>query len=301
MTFEVTFLGTASMVPTKERNVQGIYIDYKGEGILVDCGEGSQRQMNIAGINRLKVKKVLISHWHGDHVSGLIGLIQTLGNTDEPGSLVIYGPKGTEERMNHLLQSCIFDLRIKIDIKELNIRKKTVILENENFIIEAVPLDHSVPCVGYAFIEKDKRKINLEKAKKLGLVEGPLIGKLQKGESVKIKDKTIHPDDVSTIKKGKKVAFIMDTALTESCYELAENADVLISEATFESSKVEKASQFKHLTAEQVALVANRSGVKKLILTHFSQRYKSLADLEDEAKGFFPETTLAYDFMKIKV
>jgi ribonuclease Z len=301
MVFEITFLGTASMVPTKERNVQGIYIEYKGEGILVDCGEGSQRQMNIAGLNRLKVKKVLISHWHGDHVSGLIGLIQTLGNTDEPGVLSIYGPQGTEERMHHLLNSCIFDLRIKIEIKELNIKKKTMFFENEEYMLEAIPLDHSVPCVGYSFIEKDTRKINLEKAKKLGLIEGPLLGKLQRGDSVKIKDKTIHPDDVSTIKKGKKVAFIMDTALTEGCYELAENADILISEATFESSKKEKASQFKHLTAEQVALIANRSGVKKLILTHFSQRYKSLADLEEEAKGFFPQTTLAYDFLKLKL
>jgi ribonuclease Z len=301
MALEITFLGTASMVPTKERNVQGIYLDYKGEGILVDCGEGSQRQMNIAGINRLKVKKILISHWHGDHVSGLIGLIQTLGNTEEPGVLTIFGPQGTEERMHHLLNSCIFDLRIKINIKELNIKKKSVIFENEEYIIEAVPLDHSVPCLGYSFMEKDTRKINLEKAKKLGLSEGPSIGKLQKGEPVKVKDKLIHPDDVSVIKKGKKVSFIMDTALTNSCYELAENADVLISEATFESSKIEKANQFKHLTAEQVALIANRAGVKKLYLTHFSQRYKSLGDLEDEAKGFFPETTLAYDFLKIKL
>jgi ribonuclease Z len=301
MALEITFLGTASMVPTKERNVQGIYIDYKGEGILVDCGEGSQRQMNIAGINRLKVKKILISHWHGDHVSGLIGLIQTLGNTEEPGAITIFGPKGTEERMHHILNSCIFDLRIKIDIQELNIKKKSVVFENDDYSIEAVPLDHSVPCVGYSFIEKDTRKINLEKAKKLGLTEGPSIGKLQKGETVKVKDKTIHPDDVSTIKKGKKISFVMDTALTDTCYELAENADLLISEATFESSKIEKANQFKHLTAEQVALIANRAGVKKLILTHFSQRYKSLGDLEDEAKSFFPETTLAYDFLKVKL
>lgn len=301
MAFEITFLGTASMVPTKERNVQGIYLDYKGEGILIDCGEGSQRQMNIAGINRLKVKKVLVSHWHGDHVSGLIGLIQTLGNTEEPGKLTVFGPKGTKERMHHLLQSCIFDLRIDIDIKEVDAKKKEVIFENEDYEIEAAALDHSVPCLGYTFKEKDTRKINLEKAKKLGIPEGPLLGKIQKGESVKVKDKIIHPEDVSAVKHGKKVAFIMDTALTDNCYALAEGADVLISEATFESSKAEKAKEFKHLTAEQVALVANNSGVKKLFLTHFSQRYKSLADLEEEAKGFFEETTLAYDFLKIKM
>ncbi len=301
MAFEITFLGTASMVPTKERNVQGIYLEYKGEGILVDCGEGTQRQMNIAGLNRLKVKKVLISHWHGDHVSGLIGLIQTLGNTDEPGILQVYGPLGTKERMYHLMNTCIFDLRLNIKITELDLRSKEVIIETEDYFIEAAPLDHSVPCVGYAFIEKDTRKINLEKAKKLGIEEGPTLGKLQKGQIVHIKGKEIHPDDVSTIKKGKKIAFILDTTVTDSCYTLAENADVLVCEATFESSKAEKADKFKHLTSEQVALIASKSGVKKLILTHFSQRYKSLSNLEEEAKDLFEHTELAFDFMKVKL
>ncbi len=301
MAIEMTFLGTSSMVPTKDRNVQGIYLDYKGEGILVDCGEGTQRQMNIAGINRLKVKKILISHWHGDHVSGLIGLIQTMGNTDEPGKLTIFGPKGTREYMNHLLQSCVFDLRLSLDINELNIKQKNVIFENDDYMIEAAPLDHTTPCLGYTFIEKDMRKINIEKAKKLGLSEGPLLGKLQKGESVKINNKTIHPDDISSIKRGKKIAFILDTTLTDACYELAESADVLVCEATFESGKEEKALQFKHMTTEMAGLIANKSGVKKLILTHFSQRYKTLHDLEEEIKNLFQNTTLAYDFMKVKL
>jgi len=301
MAFEITFLGTSSMVPTKDRNVQGIYLEYKGEGILVDCGEGTQRQMNIAGINRLKVKKVLISHWHGDHVSGLIGLIQTMGNTDEPGTLLVYGPKGTREHMNHLLQSCVFDLRLNIEVNELNIKQKNVVFENDDYMLEAASLDHTTPCLGYTFIEKDTRKINLDKASKFGLKEGPLLGKLQKGESVKVNSKLVHPDDVSSIKKGKKVAFILDTTLTNTCYDLAENADVLVCEATFESSKEEKALQFKHMTTEQVGLIANNSNVKKLILTHFSQRYKTLHDLDEEIKNLFQNTILAYDFMKVKL
>ena len=105
----ITILGTSSMVPTKDRNVQSIYLDYNGEGILFDCGEGTQRQMNIAGINRTKVKKILITHWHGDHVSGLIGLIQTLGNSKYASKLEIYGPKGTKRFMNNLLNSCVFE------------------------------------------------------------------------------------------------------------------------------------------------------------------------------------------------
>lgn len=301
MTVEITFLGTGGMVPTKDRNVQGIYLSYLGEGILVDCGEGTQRQMNIAGINRLKVRKVLISHWHGDHVSGLIGLIQTLGNTQDPKKLVVYGPIGTKMRMNHLLNSCEFDLRLELEIIELNLSKKDIIFENEDYIIEAAPLDHSVPCLGYSFIEKDKRNINLAKAKKIGLSEGPELGKLQKGKSVTLKGKEIHPDDVSTVKKGKKITFILDTLLTNSCYELSINADVLISEANFDATLEEKARKSKHMTTDQVALIANNSNVKKLILTHFSQRYKTLHDLEQQSKDLFPNTILAFDFMKLKV
>ncbi len=283
----MTFLGTGGMVPTKDRNVQGIYLDYKGEGILVDCGEGTQRQMNIAGINRLKVRKVLISHWHGDHVSGLIGLIQTLGNTEDPKKLVIYGPKGTKFHMNHLLNSCEFDLRLELEINELNIKHKNVIFENDDYIIEAAPLEHSVPCLGYTFIEKDTRKINMSKAKKLGLSEGPILGKLQQGQTITY--------------KGKKIAFILDTLLTKNCYEIANNADLLVCEANFDATLEEKAIKSKHMTTEQVALVANNSNVKKLILTHFSQRYKTLHDLEEQSKDLFPNTILAFDFMKIKI
>jgi len=301
MSYEITFLGTSSMVPTKDRNVQSIYIDYKGEGILVDCGEGTQRQMNIAGINRLKVKKILISHWHGDHVSGLIGLIQTMGNQETSQKLIIYGPKGTKLHMNHLLNSCIFDLSIKLEINELNIKNKTVIFENKDYMIEAAPLEHSTPCLGYSFMEKDKRRINLPKAKALGLKEGPLLGKLQRGESVKHEGKEIHPDDVSRIVSGKKSTFIMDTALTQNCYELAENSFLIVSEATYDSSLNEKANQYKHMTAEGAAMIASQAKAKKLILTHFSQRYKTLNDLKKEAKEVFPNTEMAFDFMKVKL
>lgn len=301
MAIEITFLGTSSMVPTKERNVQSIYLEYKGEGILIDCGEGTQRQMNIAGINRLKVKKILVSHWHGDHVSGLIGLIQTVGNVAEPGILTVYGPTGTKKHMEHLLQSCIFDLRIKLEVQEIKITKKTVFYENEDYYLEAAPLDHGVPCLGYAFVEKDKRNINMDKASRLGLKPGPMLGKLQKGQTIKHNEKTIKPDDVSTIKKGKKIAFIMDTTYCKECTNLAENSDILVSEATYESSKHEKAEEYKHMTTEQVAMIANQANAKKLILTHFSQRYKTLHELEDEAKKIFPNTTMAYDFMKIKL
>ena len=300
---KLTFLGTGAMVPTKDRNVQGMYLDYDGEGILIDCGEGTQRQMNIAGINRHKVKKVLISHWHGDHIAGLIGLIQTIGNIDEPGTLKIYGPAGSKERLHHLLNCCDFDLRIDIQLEEVTPKdgEPVKFFENDKYELYAVDLKHSIPCNGYALVEKDKRNIDMPKAKKLGLQQGPLLGKLQDGESIEINGKPIHPDEVSTIKKGKKLVFILDTEECIGFSNLAQDADVLVAEATYESSLDEKAEQYKHMTAQTVAQIASQTNVGKLILTHFSQRYKTVDALQEDAKKVFPRTSCAYDFMSVKL
>ncbi|MBU0667210.1 MAG: ribonuclease Z [Nanoarchaeota archaeon] len=298
---ELVFLGTSCMVPTKERNVQGIFLSYKNEGILIDCGEGTQRQMNIAGINRNKVTKILISHWHGDHVAGLIGLIQTMGNTDNPSTLEVYGPKGTKEKMNHILNTCDFDLRIDLQIFELDPKSVEVFIDKKDYQIECAYLDHTTPCLGYSFVEKDRRKINLSKIKSLGIPEGPVLGKIQEGKSIVLNGKKISPNDVSRVEKGKKITFILDSVLCENCYSLSENADILISEACYLPDLQEKADFYKHMTTKQAALIASKSGVKKLILTHFSQRYKTVEKLEKDAKDYFEDSICAYDFMKIKL
>jgi len=307
MPIELTFLGTGSMVPTKERNVIGMFLSYKNKGILFDCGEGTQRQMNIAGVNRNKVNYVLLSHWHGDHVSGLIGLIQTLGNqqiqNEERPILHIFGPKETEERMEHMLKTCIFENKVVLEIHELNPKRGEIltILENEDFYIQAARLDHSVPCLGYSFIEKDTRKIDIGKVKKLGLTEGPLVGKLQNGDVVKHDDKVITPEMVSELKKGLKMTVIMDTGLCEMAIELAKDADLLICEATFSSELGEKAENYKHMTAKDAALLANNANAKRLIITHISQRYKTTSEILDDAKTVHNTVEVAYDFMKVKL
>lgn len=298
---ELTFLGTSSMVPTKERNVQGIYVEYKGEGILIDCGEGTQRQMAIAGINRIKVKKILISHWHGDHVAGLVGLIQTIGNIQEKVKLEIYGPTGTKMRMKHLMNSCIFYNKVEVIIREINPKKLTKFYENNDYELYAAPLEHSVPCIGFRFVEKDQRRIDMSRAKKLGLKEGPDIGKLQEGTSIIINKKKINPDDVSTITKGKVVSFILDTAVCNNCKVLAKDADLLVSECVYAADLEEKAEKYKHLTAQHIALVASQNNVKKLIVTHFSQRYKEVSKVLQDARDIFSNTDAAFDFMKTKV
>lgn len=307
---EITILGTSSMVPTKERNVQSFYLEDKGEGILFDCGEGTQRQMNIASINRNKVRKILISHWHGDHVSGLIGILQTVGNQlgtyedefekDKP-ELHLYGPKGTKEHMTHLMKATVAEIgKINIIVHELEMKYQKF-FENENYELWCTPLRHSTPVLGFSFVEKDRRKINVTKAENLGLKPGPKMGKIQRGESITINGKKITPEEVTHLIKGKKITVIADTMPCNEAVELAEQSDLLICESTFESSLEEKARAYKHMTAEQAAGIAQQSGSKKLILTHFSQRYKQVDELVKEARALFPETDAAFDLMKIKI
>ena len=298
---KLVFLGTSAMVPTKERNVQSLYIDYNGDGILLDCGEGTQRQITLAGLNAQKIKTILISHWHGDHVSGLIGLIQTMGGIEKPFTLEVYGPIGTKEKMQHLLNSCYFDQRINIKIHEINPEKLETFFENDDFMLQAIKLKHSIPCLGYNFIEKDKIKIDTKKVKAKGLKEGKWLQKIQKGESVKVKDKTIKPEDISFTIKGKKVSIIMDTAFNPNLILLSKDADLLISESVFAADLQELATKYKHMTSKDAATIAKQANVKKLILTHFSQRYKTIKPVLDDARSVFKNVVAAQDFMQIKV
>jgi len=298
---EITFLGTSCMVPTKERNVPAIFLSYKAEGILFDCGEGTQRQMNITGIKRTKATKILISHWHGDHVSGIIGLIQTLGNNETPPKLEIYGPPGTKVHMNHLMNTCIFDTRVDIKIIELKPKKVERFFETEDFALECAELKHTIPCIGYSFIEKDKIKIKKSYLTKNGIPSGPHLQKLQEGKDIKYKGKLIKAKDATYLVEGKKITYTGDTMPCKQVIALAKNADILICESTFLSKLKDKALKSKHMTAKEAGLIANQSNAKKLILTHFSQRYKSTLELEEEARIVFDNTLSAYDFMKIRL
>ncbi len=284
------------MVPTKERNHQSILLSYKNENIMIDCGEGTQRQLRIAGIKPTSITKLLISHWHGDHVLGIPGLLQTLAVSNYEKTLLIYGPKGTKKHFSWMKKAFEFTREIKYKIKEVGNGK---FFENEDFKLESYELEHKIPCVGYRFVEKDKIRIIMSKAKKLGLREGPLIGKLQKGKSIILNGKRIRPSDVGYVEKGRIIGFITDTGLCENCLRIAENADLLVSEATFKTELSEKAFEYSHLTIKDAAYIATKANVKKLIITHFSQRYKSTNEIEEEAKQYFQNVRAAYDFMKI--
>jgi len=260
---EITFLGTSASLPTKDRNPSAVFLSYKGYGVLFDCGEGTQKQLKIAGIPFSKINKILITHWHGDHILGLTGLIQSMGLGEYNGVLEIYAPEGYKRLFDLLCRAVSADIRI--DFKFIEV-KKGVFFENEDFSLEALPLNHGILCLGYSFVEKDRRRIDLKAVKKLGIPEGPLLGELQDGKSIVFNGKKVHPDDTTSIVKGKKIAFITDTKLCNNVYTLAEDADLLICESSYCSDLKDKAEEYFHLTAKDAGLIANKANAKKLIL-----------------------------------
>lgn len=298
---QVIFLGTSAMVPTKDRNHFSFYLSYKNEGLLFDCGEGTQRQIKIAGIKPSKITRIFISHFHGDHILGLPGLLQTLSASQYEGKLRIYGPCGIEKMIRSIMEIFVYDNQLEIEINEVEPLKNNPFIKTQDFNIEAYELDHRIYCLGYRFIENDRLRIDLVKAKKLGMSSGPLLGRLQRGETITHKGKKITPDDVAYSVKGKKIGYIADTIMTDNCLKIAQDADILISESTHASKDDDKSRQYKHFNARQAAYVAHQANAKTLVLTHFSQRYKDIDVVLNDAKDVFPNTIASYDFMKIKL
>ena len=294
---ELLFLGTSCMQPTKERNHSGILLSYKKEQILMDCGEGIQRQMRLAGVKPAKTTRVLISHWHGDHVFGIPGLLSSMGADQFAKKLYIYGPKGSKAYLEHLWKSFAAKNIIEYELKEI---EEGIFFENEDFTLEAQKLKHSVPCLGFSFREKERLRIDVAKANKLKL-KGPILGKVQQGEDIVVEGKKIRAKDVTYTVPGKKISYIADTLPCRGANLLAENADLLISEGTHLDDIKEKTEKFMHLTVKQAGLLASENNAKKLVVTHLSTRYKSTAEIVQEARSVFDNAIVAEDFMRIIV
>jgi len=291
---EIIFLGTSSMVPTKTRNQSGLLIKFEDETILIDCGEGMQRQIKITGEKITKITKILITHLHGDHTLGLPGILQTINATNPEQTIEIYGPKGIKENIQKLTE--IYQFTTNAKTHEIN---EGTIYENENYKIQTAKLEHSVPSYGYAIETKNKIKLKKDKIEKEN-IKGEILKKLSEGEDITWNGKTIKAKEYTeTPNTSKKITTIMDTALCSNAIKLAENSDLLIAESTYANDLENKAEEYKHLTARQAAEIANKSGSKKLILTHFSQRYKETTQIESDARETFDNTTCAKDFMRI--
>ena len=275
-----------------------MYIEYEGNRMLFDCGEGTQRQMRIAGLPFMKLDRIFISHFHADHVLGLGGLIQTLDLFQRKKKLEIYGPKGIEDTIDKIITTGHFVLEgFDLEINEVRAKKPTRIYSNGDYSISAVQLDHNVPCLGFSFQEVAKRKFLKKKALRLGVPEGPLFSRLQNGEEVDVNGKLVKPDEVlGKPRQTKKITYVPDTRPCIAGVHLAEGADVLVHDSTFAHDLQESAREGGHSTAKEAAEIAKKAGVKKLAIMHPSQRYKDSKALVKEAKTVFPDTFAPNDF-----
>lgn len=296
---EITFLGTVSGIPSKERNHPAIALEYyseKKETLLFDCGEGTQKQLMLAGISFMKIDKIFITHWHADHFAGLIPLLQTMSLEKRKKELRIFGPEA-EKFVANILSLGYFGCRFPVIPVNVPFHgeKITLIDETEDYQVFSIPTFHSVPSVAYSFKEKDRWSIDLNKMKQLGLKRGYWLKKLKKYGKADYKGREIKIEELANLKKGLKVVYSGDTKPCDNIVKISEGADILIHDGTFLEEETSKA----HADVKQAARIAKKAEVKQLILTHISRRYTDAKELEENAKKIFENTKVAYDFMKV--
>ena len=302
MSLEVVFLGTAGSIPTPKRSLPAVLIRRKGEQIMFDCGEGVQRQMITAGVGFHRKMKVFVTHMHGDHVLGLPGLIQTMALLDRSEKLEVYGPLGIRKFIESIRETVQFALTFPIEIRE--VEEAGTICEEEEYTVKAVWSNHVIPGLAYALVEKPRPgKFYPEKAKALGVPEGPLWSKLQHGKRIKLSNgKIVKPEEVmGPPRPGRKIVYTGDTRPFKELAKFAADADLLIHDATLDDELNERAEEDGHSTPSQAAKTAKEAKVKKLVLTHISARYRDASTLLKQAKKIFKNTIVAEDFLKIEI
>ncbi|HEU5153473.1 MAG TPA: ribonuclease Z [Gemmatimonadales bacterium] len=303
----LTFLGTGAACPTIERNVASIAVQREGETMLFDCGEGTQRQMMRYGVS-FAFRDIFFTHWHSDHLLGVIGLLRTMGllnifgGQERRDPLVLYGPKGAERILRHALEVGIERVKFPVEIRELKVGD---VIKRDQYDITTFATDHRADTVGYALVEHQRLgRFHPERARELGVPEGPLWGRLHKGETVTTPGgKTVSPSDlVGPPRPGRTIVISGDTRPTDGLRRAAKGADLLVHEATFSQEDLERAKESGHSTAEEAAAIARDAGVRRLVLTHISPRYSREApELLAEARMIFEETVVARDGMVVEV
>ena len=298
----VVFLGTAASIPTDARALPSVVVRRKNEIFMFDCGEGVQRQMIRARVGFHKKMRVFVSHMHGDHVLGLPGLLQSMSLLDRQEKLWVYGPVGIRAFVEAIQQTVQFVLTFPVEICELG--EGGIICDEREYYVEAGRTAHVIPSFGYALVEKPRSgRFDPEKAKALGVPEGPLWSRLQHGKSVKsATGRVVKPGQVvGSSRPGLKIVYSGDTRSTTSLVKLARGADLLVHEATLMDELADRARRDGHSTPSQAARIAKKAGVKRLILTHVSARYRDVEPMLKEARKIFPATDVAEDFMAVEL
>ncbi len=304
----VTFLGTSAARPTVERNVSGLAIHREGETLLFECGEGTQRQMMRYGVS-FAMSEIFFTHFHADHFLGVIGLIRTLGLQGRPEPLFLYGPKGAKKVLSTAMQLGVERVAFPVEITEVkagDVLRETGNGKRDGYEIVAFPTEHGGgPSLGYVLKEHVRRgRFDVEKAKAAGIPEGPLWGKLAKGEPIELADgrRLTAEGFVGATRPGRLVAITGDTRPCAATVDAAQGADLLIHEATFGEEERERARDTGHATAKEAAQVALAAKAKRLVLSHVSARYSISADeLVREAREVFPNVSVAKDGLEVDV
>ncbi|HZS04275.1 MAG TPA: ribonuclease Z [Blastocatellia bacterium] len=291
-------LGTASQVPTRQRNHNGYFLKWDEAGILFDPGEGTQRQMILANVSASEITKIFITHFHGDHCLGLAGIIQRLSLDKVPQTVEVCYPASGQKYFDNLKNASIF--YNVASIRECPISEPGVVFTGDKFTIEARRLDHTVESWGYRLQEPDTVTMLPEKLEALG-IRGPAVGTLKRSGRLEIDGQVITADQVSVPRAGQSMAFIMDTRMCEAARVLAANADLLVCESTYLSSESAEAEKNGHLTAAQAATIARDAGADRLVLTHFSQRYTSTEEFLLEAARIHPNVIVVKDSDEVEI
>jgi ribonuclease Z len=296
--FEIIFLGTSASAPSAHRGLPAQIIKHDEHRFLLDCGEGTQRQILRSGLGFRKLNRLLITHGHLDHILGIGGLVSTYLRWEAMDKLEIYGGQTALDRIHDLLfRVVIRGVKTPFPIDLIPVAEGVIISEND-MTVHAFPVNHRGPdCFGYIFEEKGKRPFLADKAESLKLPQGPWRRDLVNGIAAKLPDgRTIQPDDVlGDFKVGTKLVIVGDTGETESLVPYCKDADALVIEGTYLQDESDMAQKFAHLTAHEAALLAEKANAGQLFLTHISRRYRE-KDVENEARKIFPNTFVARDF-----
>jgi ribonuclease Z len=297
---KIVFLGTGGSWPSPERNVSAVAVKRGSEVILFDCGEGTQRQLMKSTVSFMQVRKIFITHFHGDHFLGLPGLLQSMSLNDRKEQLEIYGPEGCSDLIMTIMNLGYYSPTYPVSMNDV---KPGDVLEFEGFAVKVWEAAHNVPAVFYSLEEGQRPgKFNKARALELGIPEGRLFSQLQSGKTVTYKGNTFTPDMVlGPPRPGRKIVYTGDTKPCEAIVQAAKGCDVLIHDATTALDLEEKANFYCHSSSRQAAEAAKQANARMLFLTHISPRYEEAAQLEADAKAVFGNSVAATDFLEYDV
>lgn len=289
---ELIPLGTASQVPTARRNHNGFFLRWDDEGLLFDPGEGTQRQMTLAGLSATDITRVCITHFHGDHCLGLPGVIQRLSLDRVPHRVRVYFPSSGLPYFERLRRASIFAELEQLDVRPID--GPGVVDADDKLVLSVARLDHEVDCLGYRLAERDGFRVLPDALEKSGL-KGPDIGILLRRGVIERGGQLIRREQITEVRRGQTFAFVMDTRPCAGALELARGADLLVCESTFLQSEQAVAERAGHMTAAQAATLAREAGARRLVLTHFSQRYEDAGQFLAEALPIYADAVIAVE------